>query len=169
MNKTVIIIIILMCSNLFAQPGKSKGPGGQYSERMEMMLMWKLTDELELTEDQAETFFPLMRSHQKEVMELRRQEKVLFEPMYEKMKRNGKINQSEVNSLLKEIAKMDDNKTKQRVKFIEKSSEVLEPSQQLRLLMFEPKIKSQVQRDMRERFKPKPSKRGRMKKEKRPF
>jgi len=37
----------------------------------------------------------------------------------------------------------------------------------LRLLMFEPKVKSEVQRDMRERFKP--SKRGGMKKQKRRF
>jgi Spy/CpxP family protein refolding chaperone len=166
MNKIALIIIILMCSNLFAQPGKSKGPGGQYSERMEMMLIWKLTDELELTEDQAQTFFPLMRSHQKEVMELRREEKVLFQPMYEKIKSDEKVGQSEVNSLLKEIAKMDDKKTKHRVKFIKKSSEVLEPSQQLRLLMFEPRMKSEVQTQMRERFKP--YKRGGKKKERRP-
>jgi|TARA_B110000438_G_scaffold64948_1_gene65569 Spy/CpxP family protein refolding chaperone len=167
MNKTVIIIIILMCSNLFAQPGKSKGPGGQYSERMEMMLIWKLTDELELTEDQAQTFFPLMRSHQKEIMELRREEKVLFQPMSEKIKRDEKVDQSEVNSLLKEIAKMDDKKTKHRVKFIKKSSEVLEPSQQLRLLMFEPRMKSQVQKDIREKYIS--PKRGGNKKRRRPF
>ena len=156
-----------MCSNLFAQPGKSKGPGGQYSERMEMMLIWKLTDELELTEDQAQTFFPLMRSHQKGIMELRREEKVLFQPMSEKIKRDETVDQSEVNSLLKEIAKMDDKKTKHRVKFIKKSSEVLEPSQQLRLLMFEPRMKSQVQKDIREKYKS--PKRGGNKKGRRPF
>jgi glutathionylspermidine synthase len=93
MNKTVIIFSTLLCANLYAQPGKSKGPGGQYSERMEMMLIWKLTDELNLTEDQAENFFPLMRSHQKDVMELRRQEKILFEPMYKKIKSNENITQ----------------------------------------------------------------------------
>ena len=165
MNKTVIIITLLICSNLFAQPGKSKGPGGQYSERMEMMLIWKLTDELELTEDQAETFFPLMRSHQKQVMEIRRKEKVLFEPLYEKIKSDETITQSEINNLLKQIAKMDDKKSKHLVNFIEKSSKTLEPSQQLRLLMFEPRIKSQVKRDLRERIKP--FKRGGMKKGKR--
>jgi len=167
MNKTVIIITLLICSNLFAQPGKSKGPGGQYSERMEMMLIWKLTDELELTEDQAEAFFPLMRSHQKQVMEIRRKEKILFEPMYEKIKSDGTITQSEINNLLKEIAKMDDKKSNHRVNFIKKSSKTLEPSQQLRLLMFEPRMKSQVQRSIREKFNP--SKRGGMKKGKRQF
>ena len=44
----------------------------------------------------------------------------------------------------------------------DRSGSVLEPDQQLKLLMFEPKMKSQVQRDIRERFKP--SKRGGKKK-----
>ena len=40
MKKTVItLIIILLSGNLFGQPGKSRGPGGQYSERMEMMMV----------------------------------------------------------------------------------------------------------------------------------
>ena len=78
MKKTVISLTLIICCNLFAQPGKLKGPGGQYSERMEMMLIWKLTDELELTEDQAENFFPLMRSHQKDDMQIRSQEKLMF-------------------------------------------------------------------------------------------
>ena len=165
MRKTVISLTLLISWNLFAQPGKSKGPGGQYSERMEMMLIWKLTDELELTENQAENFFPLMRSHQKDVMELRRQEKLMFEPMYNKIKSDDKINQSEVNNLLNEISAIDKKKSKIRIDFIERSGDVLEPKQQLKLLIFEPKMKSQVQREMRERFKP--SKRGGMKKGKR--
>ena len=165
MRKTVISLTLLISWNLFAQPGKSKGPGGQYSERMEMMLIWKLTDELELTENQAENFFPLMRSHQKDVMELRRQEKLMFEPMYNKIKSDDKINQSEVNNLLNEISAIDKKKSKIRIDFIERSGDMLEPKQQLKLLIFEPKMKSQVQREMRERFKP--SKRGGMKKGKR--
>ena len=167
MKKTVISLTLLICCNLFAQPGKSKGPGGQYSERMEMMLIWKLTDELELTEDQAENFFPLMRSHQKDVMEIRRQEKLMFEPMYDKIKSDNKINQSEVNNLLNEMSAIDKKKSKTRIDFIERSGSVLEPDQQLKLLMFEPKMKSQVQRDIREKFKP--SKRGGKKKGRRLF
>ena len=160
MKKTTLTLLLLfMIGALVAQPGRPGGPGGQYSERMEMMLIWKLTDELELTEDQAGKFFPLMRSYQKDVMELRRQEKLMFEPMYNKIKSDDKINQSEVNNLLNKISAIDKKKSKKRIDFIERSGGVLEPQQQLKLLMFEPKMKSQVQREMRERFKP--SKRGR--------
>ena len=50
MKKTTIVITsIIGIGSLLAQPGKPRGPGGQYSERMEMMMIWKLTDHLELT------------------------------------------------------------------------------------------------------------------------
>ena len=79
MKKNVILSIFLIATELLlAQPGKPKGPGGQYSERFEMMMIWKLTDHLELSEGQAEKFFPVMRVHQKELIEIRREEKELF-------------------------------------------------------------------------------------------
>ena len=109
MKKTVITrIIILLSGNLFGQPGKSRGPGGQYSERMEMMIVWKLTDELELSEKQAEKFFPIMRSHQQLIKDIRRDEKDLFEPLYTKVKKGKKVSQQEVNNLLKNISSLDD-------------------------------------------------------------
>ena len=42
MKRNVILSIFLIATGLLlAQPGKPKGPGGQYSERMEMMMIWK--------------------------------------------------------------------------------------------------------------------------------
>ena len=55
MKKNVILSTLLIATGfLLAQPGKPKGPGGQYSERMEMMMVWKLTDHLGLSQKQAE-------------------------------------------------------------------------------------------------------------------
>lgn len=157
MKKTVItLIIILLSSNLFGQPGKSRGPGGQYSERMEMMIVWKLTDELELSEKQAEIFFPIMRSHQQLIKDIRRDEKDLFEPLYTKVKKGKKVSQQEVNNLLKNISSLDDKKTKERVNFIQNSGKVLEPTQQFKLLMFNPQMKAQVQKDIIKRYRPSP-------------
>ena len=157
MKKTVItLIIILLSGNLFGQPGKSRGPGGQYSERMEMMIVWKLTDELELSEKQAEKFFPIMRSHQQLIKDIRRDEKDLFEPLYTKVKKGKKVSQQEVNNLLKNISSLDDKKTKERVNFIQNSGKVLEPTQQFKLLMFNPQMKAQVQKDIIKRYRPSP-------------
>ncbi len=43
MKKTTITLLLLITLGmLVAQPGRPRGPGGQYGERMEMMMIWKL-------------------------------------------------------------------------------------------------------------------------------
>ena len=37
------------------------------SERMESMVIWRLTDHLELSSEQAEKFFPRFREHREEL------------------------------------------------------------------------------------------------------
>ena len=59
MNK--IAIPLMSFSIIFCQPGKPVGPGGQYGNRMEMMMVWKMTEYLNLSEQQAEKLFPRMR------------------------------------------------------------------------------------------------------------
>ncbi len=104
MKKIVIATLSFMIMSFaFAQPGKLRGPGGQYSERMEMMMIWKLTDHLELSEEQAEKFFPSMRLHQKQVLEIRKEERELFSPTFAKVKKGDQISKSEVTKLLKKI------------------------------------------------------------------
>ena len=40
------------------------------SERMESMVIWRLTDHLELSSEQAEKFFPRFREHREEIKQL---------------------------------------------------------------------------------------------------
>ncbi len=75
---------------------------------------------------------------------------------YTKVKKGEKVSQQEVNNLLKNISSLDDKKTKERVNFIQNSGEVLEPTQQFKLLMFNPQMKEQVQKDIIKRYRPSP-------------
>ena len=155
MKKIVIATLsFMMMSFAFAQPGKLRGAGGQYSERMEMMMIWKLTDHLELSEEQAEKFFPSMRLHQKQVLEIRKEERELFSPTFAKVKKGDQISKSEVSKLLNKIETFEQKKIKTRTDFIKKSGEMLDPTQQVKFLMFEPYMRDQVQDRMKERYKP---------------
>ena len=49
-----LTILLLLSGIVLAQPPMDRPD----RDRLEMMKMWKLTDELELTEKQAEQFFP---------------------------------------------------------------------------------------------------------------
>ena len=147
MKRNVILSIVLMTTGLLlAQPGMPKGPGGQYGERMEMMMVWKLTDHLGLSQKQAEKFFPVMREHQKELMKIRKEEMELFDPTFAKVKKGEKVSKSDVNKLLGNIKSFEEKKTKDRIDFIKKSGDILDPTQQVKLLMFEPTVKQQMQR-----------------------
>tara|TARA_B100000427_G_scaffold105037_1_gene87086 strand:+ start:186 stop:692 length:507 start_codon:yes stop_codon:yes gene_type:complete len=155
MKKNVILSTLLIATGfLLAQPGKPKGPGGQYSERMEMMMVWKLTDHLELSQSQAEKFFPVMRAHQKQLMEIRKEEKELFEPTFTKVKKGETVTKSDVNRLLGNIKSFEEKKTKGRIDFIKKSGDILNSNQQIKLLMFEPTVKQQIQKRMKESYRP---------------
>ena len=152
MKRNVILSIFLIITGLLlAQPGRPKGPGGQYGERMEMMMIWKLTDHLGLSQNQAEKFFPVMREHQKELMEIRKEEMELFDPTFAKVKKGEKVSKSDLNKLLGNIKSFEEKKTKDRIDFIKKSGDILDPTQQVKLLMFEPSVKQQMQRRMKER------------------
>ena len=155
MKKTVITLTAVLFTGLvFAQPGKPRGPGGQYGERMEMMIIWKLTEHLELTEDQAEKFFPNMREHQKQMSDIRKEEKELFTPLYKKIKKSEDISKLEANKLLKEIFNLTQKKSKALNNFVKKSGNILNPTQQIKLLMFEDQMKQQVKGRMKARHKP---------------
>ena len=155
MKKKVILSTYLIATGLLlAQPVKTQGPGGQYGERMEMMIVWKLTDHLGLSQKQAEKFFPIMRDHQKELMEIRKEEMELFDPTFTKVKKGEAVSNSDVNKLLGNIKSFEDKKTKGRIDFIKKSGNILDPNQQVKLLMFEPAVKQQMQRRMKENYRP---------------
>ena len=164
MKKTTIVITsIIGIGSLLAQPGKPRGPGGQYSERMEMMMIWKLTDHLELTENQAERFFPSMRAHQKQVLKIRKEEKELFTPVYKKVIKGEDISKAEANKLLNKVATYEQKRSKARIDFVKNSGDILNPTQQVKLLMFDGQMKQQVRERMQDRYKPPPLRGGKQK------
>ena len=161
MKKTTLFLAsIIGIGSLFAQPGKLRGPGGQYDERMEMMRIWKLTEYLELKEVQAEKFFPSMRAHQIQVMEIRKEEKELFAPLYKKVKKGEDISKAEATKLLNKVATYELKRSKARIDFVKNSGDILNPTQQVKLLMFDGQMKQQVRERMQDRYKPPPPRGG---------
>jgi hypothetical protein len=95
-----------------------------------------------------------MRLHQKQVLEIRKEEKELFSPTFAKVKKGDQISKSEVNKLLNKVESFEQKKIKTRTDFIKKSGDILDPTQQVKFMMFEPYMRDQVQARMKERYKP---------------
>ena len=151
MNK--IVIIIMSFSFILCQPGKARGPGGQYQNRMETMMVWKLTDYLNLSEQQAEKLFPRMRRHRVRMGDLYAEEKDLFDSYLSKIKKEEKISQSDVNAMLKKMESLEQKKSTNRIDFIRSTKDILDPEQQIMFMSFEPYMKQEAQKGMKERYR----------------
>ena len=151
MNK--IVIIIMSFSFILCQPGKARGPGGQYQNRMETMMVWKLTDYLNLSEQQAEKLFPRMRRHRVRMGDLHTEEKDLFDSYLSKIKKEEKISQSDVNAMLKKMESLGQKKSTNQIDFIRSTKDILDPEQQIMFMSFDPYMKQEAQKGMKERYR----------------
>ena len=151
MNK--IVIIIMSFSFILCQPGKARGPGGQYQNRMETMMVWKLTDYLNLSDQQPENLFPRMRRHRIRMGDLHTEEKDLFDSYLSKIKKEEKISQSDVNAMLKKMESLEQKMSTNRIDFIRSTKDILDPEQEIMFMSFEPYMKQEAQKGMKERYR----------------
>ena len=154
MNK--IAIILTSFSVVFCQPGKPGGPGGQYGNRMEMMMAWKMTEYLNLSEQQAEKLFPRIRRQRVKMNDYYVSEKELFDSHLSKIKKGEKIAQSDVDAVYNKMQDLTDKKNDARMKFFKSTRDILDPTQQIMFLSFEPYMKEEAQKGMKERYRRKP-------------
>ena len=154
MNK--IAILLMSFSLALCQPGKPGGPGGQYGNKMEMMMVWKMTEYLNLSEQQAEKLFPRMRRQRVKMDDFFVTEKELFDSHLSKIKKGEKISQSDVDAVYKKMQDLTDKKNDARMKFFQSTRDILDPEQQIMFLSFEPYMKQEAQKVMKERYRRKP-------------
>ena len=154
MNK--IATLLMSISLVLCQPGKPGGPGGQYGKRMEMMMVWKMTEYLNLSEQQAEKLFPRMRRQRVKMNDYYVSEKELFDSHLSKIKKGEKIAQSDVDAVYKKMQDLADKKNDARMKFFKSTRDILDPTQQIMFLSFEPYMKEEAQKGMKERYRRKP-------------
>ena len=123
-------------------------------------MVWKMTEYLNLSEDQAEKLFPRMRRQRIKMRDYFDNEKDLFDLYLSKIKKGEKISQSDVNIIYKKMEDISDKKNDARMKFFKSTADILDPAQQIMFLSFEPYMKEEAQKGMKERFRKKPDPRS---------
>ena len=89
----ITLLIIITQSMLSAQespPLEEVLPDSLIEEdkkAMEAMMVWKLTEELDLKVEQADKFFPRFREHRKEIDEIKNKERALGKSLNQNMKK----------------------------------------------------------------------------------
>jgi hypothetical protein len=132
-----LLIIILSLSALSAQKNDQR-------KNMRLMMKWKLTEYLDLNENQAEIFFPRMNSHEKEMKIINNEIKNLKDELDEYIL-SGLSTKRKNNSVLEQIRNLEQNKVNLKFDYLNSVDDILNPSQVSKLLIFENKFRRSLQ------------------------
>lgn len=143
MKKLLIIILCLMFAGLYAQDMKN----------IENYRIYKMSEYLELTPEQAETFFPLLRQYEKEIKNIKQQEKELYTDLKKKQSGKEEISQEELQQLMGKVADFENRRTDLKQNFMKQSGKMLSPGQVARVPGFEKDFRDHLKKQFVQRQK----------------
>ncbi len=152
MKKMIIHITVLLIPAILAAqpPGKMGGRMmKQRREQMEMLRIWKMTDELELTEKQAEKFFPRLRSEDGRIEELENERQTIFRELHQSVK-EGKINAKELDAKIDKVAGIETEIIRKRAEFLRGMDGILSTEQRAKFMVFRHRFKARMMDMMQE-------------------
>ena len=137
----LIALLVLSSLTVLAQP---KGPGGsppgpamnpgEMQERFRTMQIWKLTEVLDLSEAQADKFFPMFRNFQKDVDQIKEENDELFQKLHGYIQADDG---SKVEDLISKIEKNENKILQLRSEFRQNAAKVLDDVQLGKLIVFQ--------------------------------
>ena len=145
----VTLILTLPLMTLSAQPDYKSGN----SQSSKAMGIWKMTEELELTENQAEKFFPKFRAHQDAVDKLRKEQRMSLKSIHESLKDGKDVSDKDLADAIKAFEKIETSKISTRVDFIESLEGVLTTSQRAKLMLAPDKMRREAKENIKKHKK----------------
>ena len=131
-------------------------------ERMESMVIWRLTDHLELSSDQAEKFFPRFREHREGVKQLEKGEREIYESIDEQIADDKELSKADVKKTIDRVAKLRKERVDLETKFLFSMDDILSPKQMVKLGVF----KEHMMHEMRDEMRDRKGKKGKKKRQK---
>ncbi len=148
---TAILIIALALPSI-CLAGPFEGRRGHYKERAQIekkvrtMKIWKMTEELDLTEAQALRFFPMLNEMEKQFDEIRDQRKEIADQLGEQVWQE-EASIKKIEELIDGIEELGLKEMEMRKQFRLDASQVLDPVQMGKMVLFNMHF-PQIMRDM---------------------
>ena len=147
MKNTILSIMLLSLTMVIGQPEQVVVK--EKKEKMEMMMAWKLTEHLKLTNEEAEKFFPRFREHRETMDAFTDKEKKLNSEIKEKIERGDALSNNDLDKLLDELSGLERKRIKEKKLFIDGLEGHLNNVQRAKLIGFEHRFR----KDVREQLK----------------
>lgn len=146
MQIRILLIITLLLGSVLGQP--PSGDMARNRQNMDAIRIWKLTEVLELTEDQVASFLPLVQIHERELREVQREVMTLTKEGRELLEGEG-ISQKEVDKFTKQYLERQEKMFTIKNDFIKALPKHLTPEQQLLYLSFETRFRNELREYMK--------------------
>ncbi len=147
MRKIILSALILI--SLVAQPTHDDWD----RDGRKAMLIWKMTEHLDLTEEQAETFFPKFRIHEHEMEKLEKNTKKSLESISIQLQDDKDVSAKELEKVLREYKDIEKQKIDLKFDFINSLSGTLSSTQQAKLVLLPGKMRQDAKENIRKHKK----------------
>ena len=129
-------MLCLMFVGLYAQDMKN----------IENYRIYKMSEYLELTPEQAQTFFPLLRQYEKQIKDIKTEENELYTEL--KSKQGKEVSEEELQKAMDKIAGFESQRTDMKQNFMKQSGKMLSPGQVANIPGFEQEFRN----DLKQQF-----------------
>ena len=147
----VALIGILLSTSLFAQRDRRmEDHDGNDRGRMEMYAIWKLTENLNLDEKQAEVFFPKLNSHKVEMDKIGKERRDIWEDIVLKARKGEKVTDKELETAKNKTKALEKKTMAEKEKFANGLGDVLTNEQQVLFHIFGREMVSDAKERMRD-------------------
>lgn len=121
-------------------------------EKLRAIRIWKMTEYLNLTEEQSARFFPRLRKNEEKIKEKHREKQILLDEIDRLIKeKDGKLTEQDVRKYIGKLNQINQEIVKLKTSFIIESSDILTPEQQLKCMIFDDRFRNQMMRILSER------------------
>ena len=151
----VALISILLSISLFAQRDRRMENRDDRDDRgrMEMYAIWKLTENLDLDEKQAEVFFPKLNSHKAKMEEMGKERRDIWEDIVLKAKKGEKVTDKELEIARNKTKALEKKVAAEKEKIADGLSGVLSNEQQVLFQISGREMVNDVKQRMRDHRK----------------
>ncbi len=148
----IVLIGILLSTSLFAQRERrmEKYRGDDRRGRMEMYAIWKLTENLNLDEKQAEVFFPKLNSHKAEMEKMGKERRDIWEDIVLKARKGENVTDKELETAKNKTKALEKKTMAEKEKFANGLGDVLTNEQQVLFHIFGRGMVSDAKERMRD-------------------
>lgn len=143
------VVLWLAVGALYAQPPNMM-PMHQPPEQLETLRIWKMTEFLDLSEEQAARFFPALQTHREKIRAIDSTEIALRQSIAEKLQ-NGPVDQEYVDAHIAKITDLQRQKMEAETTFLKATGKYLTPEQQMKYIIFDDRFRRVLRDAIRRR------------------